>query len=226
MANMLLRQLSNLLHLGFIQLGTWISRTQLPRLTILSIAVVHIVLMRAEKKMIWIHARSVIALMEYLYVVWNWAKVNLPRYALSVGCDPINDQAAVPICCKASCPVPALIGATNVYLFPEFFFDGFFGLGFAPMSSNKSNWLASNLTAVGTCYFCKRGWLSTTAIAEFWCELTRGIIVHVESFLSRFSRSQDAPTSLAISIPFTRSIVAQMVEKRNAPVAELSASPC
>jgi len=54
----------------------------------------------------------------------------------------------------------------------------------------------------------------------------RGMILHVISSSLASSRSQDAPTSLAISIPFTRSIVAQMVEKRNAPVAELSASPC
>jgi len=54
----------------------------------------------------------------------------------------------------------------------------------------------------------------------------RGMILHVISSLSASSRSQDAPTSLAISIPFTRSIVAQMVEKCNAPVVELSASPC
>lgn len=55
----------------------------------------------------------------------------------------------------------------------------------------------------------------------------RGMIFHSNSSpLVAVARSQDAPTSLAISIPFTRSIVAQKGYERNAPVAELSASPC
>jgi hypothetical protein len=187
--DMLTCRLSDLRDFGLIQLGACIGRAILPSLPILLVAIIHIVLVCAKKEMRWIATQPAVTSMAYLHVVWDWAKMNLPRNALGVCGYAVDYQHPIAIRAKPGCPVPTIIRATNIDLLPKSIFNGPWGLEFACMSVQESHRLPFDASPRAICITSKVGWLAAATFAEFGGGLLRGMIIHVDTFLSRFGHS-------------------------------------
>jgi hypothetical protein len=67
----------------------------------------HVIGMRAQEQMVWVHAPRDIAGVAHLDAGWNWATMQDPRDTMSQLDSSLEREDAVPSCLSASLPVPA-----------------------------------------------------------------------------------------------------------------------
>lgn len=180
----------------YITLGNLSSRAFTSiRITVLAEHISYIFGLSTKKKMIWIAARRIIALMACFHAIWNWTKMNFPRSTMRQIYLIIAAMTTIAVLVSSSCPLPAFIWTLFVYLFPKAIQERFP----AAMSTDKAYRLAcdpspfSKRLGRNTCF------LATTAMAisvgdfveiklelgEFWSR-----IAHVASLLGTTGQSQ------------------------------------
>jgi hypothetical protein len=77
----------------------------------------HVVGVRPEKEMVWIHASPIVAAMQNLHSVRNWANTEFIGNAMSTPFSVLNLEKAVPLVTYNAEPIPAILGL--VYLLPK-----------------------------------------------------------------------------------------------------------
>src|SRR5882672_9287381 len=65
--------ISNLLGLFF---------SQFYNSTFFLVPIIHILFLRTNPKMLWIHASSIIAMVKHIHAFWNRTKMKYPRYSM------------------------------------------------------------------------------------------------------------------------------------------------
>jgi len=227
-----LPRLNNLLFIEFCQ---WNFRSMW--LSVFGYLVCHIVSIRAEKKVCGIAARRIVAFMKNLQTFGYGAMCQYPCDTMSGNSMIVKSSVPVTLAALATLPLPTIVGAKNFYLRPKMLCGWWgttktgmvrvnkpFGLPLdMPMTRfvSSGNWSFFAATTAPVSSWNFKRWIvgRTCEKRELW-----GSIIHSNSLLRiAVARSQDAPTSLAISIPFTRVSIAQKSYERNALVAELSA---
>lgn len=84
------------------------------RRSALRISIRVVIFICAKEEMIRVHARWIIAMMQNAHFTWNWAKVNLPRYAMRFIGTIVPRRGAVALrVVKPACPKPTAVGLNN-----------------------------------------------------------------------------------------------------------------
>lgn len=141
-----------------------------------------IVSVRTKEQMIRIDARRVVAPMQHPQALWNWAIMQF--VAVSMRSVHVAIDTELPIALGlAIFPFPALIGAASVNVTPETF-------NWATIVRNtKSIVMAFDEACLSARLLLNGDRLSATAFAKFWELVARGMILHVDTFLSRFGHA-------------------------------------
>lgn len=158
--------------------------------------IVKVVGLCAKKEVIWITARGIVALVANEHSFWDGAIGQLPsntgsRIAMRAATHFVAPaEISISVGGTTGLPLPTVVGAAPVYLFPESL-DGR-----APMAVmvDVAKWFTFDNAALIYRALCNICLLPTTAVAiTVWDFLgigVRGMICHVDTFLSRFGQSQ------------------------------------
>jgi hypothetical protein len=176
--------LSNLFSSKF---GLWISFAMSVRAVVSTFGVsIGVVFCKCtEPKMIRIHAQSIVsagAIVEYTCAVGDRAKVNLPGEAMSVQGMPSRTKPAITIRRRESLPNPTFVNRTRGDVLPKTFLCWYEAT--IPMPLDKTTRSPLDVPAPGVCLFDDVGFLPTTAVAITVWDFVRGMICHVNTFLS------------------------------------------
>lgn len=147
--------------------------------------------LRTQKEMMRIATRWIVARMAYVFIVWNWAKMNLIRNAM--GAFPAvattaSAQRSVARVIASPLPQPAFVNRPWSHMSPEAVYkrNPGFSLAAHAMPLNKASGHTPDPTVLGAGLFCKRRGQTTAAFAEFDSRLFSGILrIHrkVHTFL-------------------------------------------
>lgn len=169
-------------------------------LTFLLCLVRHVVLCCARPEMVRIATRRVVAFVANFFAQRNFAMRHKIGGYMSEMPFAMKVESSVAATDCASCPNPAFVWLSALYMLPKFLCQSHVWSG-GIVSGAKASWISSP----------NRSLLSAATFAEFYRGLFSGMILHVDTFLSRFGKSQgrDDTRCLAISIGCYRSILAQ-----------------
>lgn len=168
-----------------------------------------IVLKCTKKQMSRIDAGSIITMVTDKHSIRNRAIMKHPRDAVCpLGLAFSAAHADIPIASCAQTTSPKPTGVRFLNLLPKSNLKRFAKIGL--MQPYKAHRLPFYMTKSRVGLFGDWGRLAAATFTEFWGWIMRGMILHVDTFLSRFGQSQDVCASLAISMEFYQSIIAQM----------------
>lgn len=161
-------------------------------LTLLCYFVCHIKRASTQEMMSRIATGRIIALMADNKAIWNWAICQFVSDAMSQKrlATATNMDSPVAKFIGTALPFPTIIRAKHAHLRPEPFRNRA-KAGIVPV--NELKWFALHMAASIFISCCYPGFLSTTAVAvakgDFLREGVRGMIAHVDTFLSRFGHT-------------------------------------
>jgi len=239
-SNALSVELSRFDNLRLGEFRTWVIRSV--RMAIFSHHIRRIIRMRTQEVMCGIATTRPVTMVTHNKPLWDGAVCQFVGNAVSRKRLPATANMDSPVAHRICATLPVPTGRAKhgvnwpilVNVRPKAFLVR---TAARVMSMNVANWFTLYMAATVFVSDCYRGFFAAAASTisswnfKCWimgraCEKRElwGTIIHSNSSpLEAVARSQDAPTSLAISIPFSRSIVAQKSYERNALVAELSA---
>lgn len=157
------------------QLGVWV-RAALSLSAFLH-SVGYVSDLRSKTQVRRIYAPPIIAGMHNNKADWDGAVRNFPDISMRTNHFPIDIYLPVSRSGHAPRPVPAAILSVPGDFFPKTFYCGAVML----MPSNIATWRKSARVVAE--------WLSTTTFAKAYGGVVRGMIHHVDTFLSRFGQA-------------------------------------
>lgn len=144
--------------------------------------IVHIVQMGANKQMIWIYARWIIAAVANMKAVRYFAEVEFvrdPMRSLGTFGSFAHLYKSVPMFAFARLPLPAFVWTALVNLFPKPFFDGSCFSNLVVMPRYKSNGHTFNVPQLLVRSCGDWGGKPAAAFAKFYSF----IVVHIDNLL-------------------------------------------
>lgn len=113
-------------HLGIRQLRLCVTFPEELRDSIPAPSVSHVFKLRAQVKVAWVAALSIVAGVQYVFALWWRAERQRPSNAVGAAGHSHDVELAVPFLLRSCFPVPALVSLPAPYLFPEPFLYGAF----------------------------------------------------------------------------------------------------
>lgn len=166
---------TNFAHGGFCEFGLRVCAAT--PLALFANHVMYVVRLRPKKQMGRIHALGIVAMMADTHAVRDRAKVEFVTDPMGKDGSAANVKIAVTEGHGAGLPFPTVVRPASVDLFPESNRNG----ALPVVTMHKPNRLALDPSAA---FIVARGWrrgLPTTAFAEFYSGIVRGMIAHVAS---------------------------------------------
>jgi len=95
---------SDQLNIAVLELGIWpaFSKT----VSLFMIAILSIIFRCSKKKMPWIYAGGIIAVVKNLHSWWNWTVIEYPRNSVCLFFSEVFHDLSVPIIINSTCPKP------------------------------------------------------------------------------------------------------------------------
>lgn len=152
------------------------------------LAIRHVVIVGASKQVIRIATRWVIALVQNVQAVWDWAVVQFVGKAM--GADLVSfainlaRQDAISIAVVVPSPKPTLGIFALVYMLPKAFFECLPWPNVVVMTNDKSPWLTLDVAAWRVRVFGDWCGLTASTFAKLWGDL---LCVHKGNFITNYT---------------------------------------
>ncbi len=154
-----------------------------------SVTVSNVFLMRTKKEMRNANASWVIAVVTNFYAERYCSIFHLPSEAMGKNAVAFYIKHAIAGLGSASRPLPAAVRCILVDFQPKSFCGGDAAFIVPTMPPNKADRLPSYLAAVCPGLSCNASRFAAAALAKVYGGVVRGMICHVDTFLSRFGHA-------------------------------------
>lgn len=147
-------------------------------LTFFGYLVRHIIGVCTKKQVVGINAGWVIAMVQNMESIGNWAMCQLPRNTVSRDDLAVDLHLPITFAASISLPLPTVIRAENLHLRPEMLCKWRGTAAAGMVSLNEPGWFALNLAAF-VCVSCgNAGLFAATTVAITVGNIVRGMIIH------------------------------------------------
>lgn len=153
--------------------------------------VLHVIGMSTEKQVSGINAGRIVAAMTDAHAIWDRAIMQFVTKAMCRSHSVFDSDLAVAIRIQMSGPQPTISSLLD--LGPESFFCG----DRVAVPVQKAQRLPFNPSIKLAVFGCKSGRLTATTFAEMYRGVVRGMITHVDTFLSRFGHASGLLAAVA-----------------------------